>query len=509
MASDADVTILYRVLDDATATLNRIEGSTKRLDSAFGSLLNRLKTGIQWHILNNIMNSLDRAFRALKNAIPDLIARGEDWARTVDDIADKTGLAAERASTLAAVQLYLTGNTGALARGLIQLARSAVDSSDKFAKMGIAVRDSNGRLLDAWTILGNIRRRISETGSSLLTTNAAQKAFGRGSGELLDLLKLSQREWRIYAADARRAGLVLDEAALRAAEQWERTRRRLDASITGIGSQLLNRLAPLLTSIVDGITSAIHQNLDNIVRFLSQVAAFILSTFGALFGIDFGATTLADRIIEAGEKLGKGGRGLKDWTRSAKDASKATDDLGKATTGAASGLAAHLRPLREAQRGLPRLRRETIFKGDMSRLERVLWDQAHQARIKEARERIAEARKAIQDRRADAGQMVDLARSASKAAGLEVGRIFGPRGSVSKGIGAGITAGLEKAVTDAKTAGQQFGNAIRDTLFGPARPFHLGGGMVGVQRGGGLIDKLAALIDALGRTVEFLTENTE
>ena len=62
-SSNSQLGVTLVAKDNISATMRRVEGHTRGLDKAFGSLGARLKTGLQMHVLNNALGMLDRAFR--------------------------------------------------------------------------------------------------------------------------------------------------------------------------------------------------------------------------------------------------------------------------------------------------------------------------------------------------------------------------------------------------------------------------------------------------------------
>ena len=510
--------IVVRTFDEATATLKRIDQSLLRvgasakrsadgvssLDKVFGNLRGRMRTAFEFHVVNRGLLLLEQGLHKVARAIPDLISKGEQWAAVVDDVADATGLAADKASELAAVQRFVGGSTEGLSRGLVQLAKNAATNRKAFDDLGIATRDANGDLLSADVIFQNVRRRISATGTSLLSTAAGQKVFGRGAKDLLDILTLTNRQWAIYAAEARRSGLILTEQGLRAAEQWGRTRQQLDLAFTGIGAQVLQGVAPSLIALTNGIARAIQQNMDRIVRFVVQVVNFVAGVVGGFLGIDFQLITLADSIERAGNSA-------KGAALDVDDLAGSTDKADKATDRANARLRERrrlLRSLAEAERALAREKNRFAFGGDKSNLEAELERQSRAARIREARERIAEARKAIAEHRSDAAERVRIAGVAAQAAGLKWRTQFGPGGSVSKGVTAGLTEAMRKAAEEARRSGSTVARSILDAILGPETIVMLGS-TAATQRTGGLVTQMqnvATFLASLGGHIDNLNK---
>lgn len=493
--------IIATAQDRASATLGRIEQSTKRLDKAFVSLRGRIRTAFEFHVINRAIQGFERAIYRAAHAIPDLIARGEKWATVVDEIADVTGLSARKASELAAVQSYLMDGTDSLGRALMVMSKNAVNNREAFDQLGIATRDSNGRLLDAYEIIGNVRQRISETGQGLLSTAAAQKVFGRGAHDLLDLLSLTNRQWAIYAESAHRSGLILTQAGLEAADQWTRTKRLLDGAITGIGAQILQGAAPALIGLTNAVTGAIQTNMGNIVRFVSGAITFIASLVSGLFGLDMDAVSVVEQVARAGGSRG-GGLSQRNFAGpgdASRKAAAGTREHANATLGLAKAL-------REARAELARARASnTGFGGEMSLYDRERAAQERQARIRDAQERVKEAQDALTKHRSTMGRMADITAIEAKRMRGSLAGIF-PGGVSGKGP---IIDGLQETVNDAKAFGSQIADSIKDAILGEDKVMLLPNGMAIEVRSGGLLSQIQNLAKVIGDSFKWVADNTE
>lgn len=466
--SQLGVTLVAR--DQLSPTLKKVEQHTRNLDKAFGSFGARMKTAFQFHVVNRGLTLMEQGLRKVANALPDLIARGEKWAATVDAIADATGMSARQASELAAVQMRVGGSSEMLATRLSAMARTVTDNADHWRDLGVRIVRTRAGSVDAYATFQNLRRGISATGDSMLSTAAAQKLLGRGSKDLLDLLRLTDRQFRELAADARRSGLILTEAGLAAAEQWGRTRVRLDQAITGIGAQLLNALAPTFIGLTNGITDLIQKNLGQIVRFVSGAVSFVAGMVSQFLGIEFNVD-LPEKIEDVGRAADTTGKQLTKGAKGTKDATAANRDL-----------SASAKELREAERALAAAQSERIFGANMSVADMILANQAKQARIKDAEERVRDARKSAREH----GKTMD---TIVKQNDLAIGDIR-RKWRANSGDNSPIVTGLKETLASSKAFGKQIADTIQDAIFGPDQQIQLGGGAPISIRSGGLVGAL-------------------
>ena len=418
------ITIVASLQDRLSKPLQNIDRSTSRLEKQFTKLSGAAQNAFQFYVRYRIFNLISQGISAIENAIPSLIARGQEWAQTVDDIADSTGLAASRASTLAGVAQVLTGDADGLTKALGALSTAVVTDGSAWEKYGIRTRDANDRLLDTWTILGNVRRALADAGNGFLTTAAARDLFSRGGQQLLDLLTLTDRQFRMLEQDARRSGVVMSEAGLRAAEQWQRTQQRFEQSLTGIGNLVTTTVQPVLTRLVDGITEYIRANMTQIVGFVSRVVGFVTGVIAGFLGIDLQMASFAERIDAAGDASAKReatlGRSAKARASQAQGEDAYTKAVERQIGAIDRQLAAMSRQdsaqdAREEQRRLltdiaaakkelEQLRGEGIFAAGMSAAEAELARQAQAADIVDAQKKVMDAQTRMREHGRDQAQ---------------------------------------------------------------------------------------------------------
>ncbi len=418
-SATSHVSVVFGAINNLSRPMEQIAGSTKRLEKSFTRLSGAFQNAFQFYVRFRIFGLINRAIGALENTIPNLIRRGQEWAQTVDEIADSTGLAAERASILTGVIKVMGGDTAGLTKALGALAQQVVNHGDVLKRYGIETRGANGELLDTWTILKNVRNALADAGSGFIKTAAARDLLSRGGQTLLDFLSLTDKQFRLLMKDARESGIIMSEAGLLAADQWGRTQRRLEGTIDGIANQIVQGVQPLLTSLVDGITNYLRTNMTQIVGFVVEVVATVAHFLAALFDIDLGATTFAQEVDDAADKNDKRTKGLSKAAERLADQVKFEDaltaSLGRqiaaidrqlvamANVGRAEDArreqARLLREITDARKELADLRGRSVFAAGMSAAEAELARQAHGADIIAGQPAIADAEERLSDRR--------------------------------------------------------------------------------------------------------------
>jgi hypothetical protein len=542
--------------DRATAELAKISRGVQNLDKSFGSLAGRIKSGLQWHLVYNGIRMIERAIYSVVTAIPNLIGRGQEWARVVDDISDATGMTAQQSSELAAVQLMLGGSTESLSKAMVQLSRNARMHENVLKEMGVATRNSRGEFLGIYQILQNLRNAYAATGDRATAFGRAYQQLGRGTREVTDLLALNAGQYAALAAQAQRAGLIMNESMARNAEALRRTQGILDATITGLGNQILGGVAPVLTALVNGISQVIQDNMGNIVRFAVWTVNTIAGIIGGLFGLNFQLITLSGQMdnlgkssTKAGAGLGKFGDGSKKAASGASAAEKAIQrqidaidrqlkllDRQEKREDAKAEHAKLMQDIREAKSELADIRSQSIFDAGLSEAEAELARQAQAAQVNEGIKGVKDAEERLQKWRRDQArehqrQMLQDRRdalqkelSAMKSAGAAMAGAASLAGiKMGKGLVDGfkpLTAEMKRQQADlmalgrdALANGQAIAASIKDLLFGPAEGAGVNTssifGGLGPSHEGNRSGGLAGFVNQIATLGGFLVKNTD
>ena len=536
--------------DRATVELEKISKSVKNLDKNYSTLLGRIRGGLQWHLVYNGIRLIERSIHAAATAIPDLIARGQRWASVVDDISDATGMNARQSSELAAVQLMLGGSTESLGKAMVQLSRNARLHEGTLKEMGVATRDAHGRFLGIYQILQNLRDAYASTSDGATRFGRAYQVLGRGTREVTDLLSLNAGQYAMLADQAQRAGLVMNETMARNAETLRRTQGILDATITGLGTQILGGVAPVLTALVNGISQAIQSNMSNIVRFAVQVVNTIAGLIGGLFGIDFNLISLAGQMDVVGKSGANAAGGLSRFGKGAKDAASGASAASSAIQRQIDAIDRQIKALdrqekredarrehaklmtdiREARAELGEIRSQSIFAAGMSDAEAELARQAQAAHVQEGIKKLRDAEDALRKWRRDQErdrlrEQLQMQRDALQdqlaAQRSANASMIAAAGTTGIRMGKGLTSGIKPLTKEMKDAqasllelareslatGREWSSNIKDFLFGPET--YPGRNQLG-QPGGTPVRQggVAGVVQSIATLGGFLSDNT-
>ena len=250
----------------ATGALNssrtKMNRSLRTMDKAFGKTSRALK-GMVGSVF-----SLRGAFGGLiaavgVGALGTMITRSIAAADAIGKVADKVGLTTDELQELrfAADQTGVATNT--LDMAMQRFSRRVGEASfgsgelrDTLLRLGINVRDAEGRVRGVTDVLGEYAEAIKNAGSEQEQLSLAFKGFDSEGAALVNLLREGSKGIEEFREQAHALGLVLDEKMVRAAERANDQLSRMRQIITVNLSRLLISLAPTIIRLGESFADA-------------------------------------------------------------------------------------------------------------------------------------------------------------------------------------------------------------------------------------------------------------
>lgn len=281
MAINQELTLTLKAIDQSAAAFASMNKSLNGLKDA------ALKIGA---VLGSAL------------AIRDTINAMDQWATSVHQVQNVTGLAAQDASrlTFAAQALGLQGDDLALsmdrlAKQMFNTHQNSNQAVDVFRKWGIALRDSHGDVLNINTILEEAATRVQQLGNGAAATALEMDLFGRSGGRLHDLLMQGGDGVKQLEAESDQLGTTLNDNTLDAMIKFRNESNVFGLAVDGLKIQMGIALLPILTSVVEQLTRLASWINNNVIH--GQQFAGVIKTIGNAFQFVLGIVKEAtDRI---------------------------------------------------------------------------------------------------------------------------------------------------------------------------------------------------------------------
>lgn len=270
---------------ESEAFRNRVRGNMQAAGKAVGAFSVAAAAGLAvW-----IKSSIDAADEASKAA-----------AAAGVQIEALTGL--QFAADLAGVSNDdLNSSLARLNKTIDQAARGSKLQAAAFDDIGVSIRDANGDLKSADTLLLDVADAFSEYEDGAAKAALSQELFGRSGTKLIPLLNSGSEAITDLTDQAQRLGLVLDQETASAAEAFNDSLTVLGKVSGGVANRVTASLVPAMEELtglfVDLATDAesatiASDTLSGVLKGLATVGVVIGASFTAT-GQAIGATAAA------------------------------------------------------------------------------------------------------------------------------------------------------------------------------------------------------------------------
>lgn len=184
-------------------------------------------------------------------------------------LAQQTGIGVQSLTELDYAARLSDVSTEDLATGVTRLTSKMADvtqgskeAAAVFDSLGVKVKNSDGTLRSSEEVLKDIAQRFSEFADGSTKTAYAVEIFGRAGAKLIPLLNSGRDGLAEMAEEARALGVVFDEKAAKAAEQFNDNLTRLGQAAQGLKIELLQGLIPPLTDLTQRFLDARAAGVD-------------------------------------------------------------------------------------------------------------------------------------------------------------------------------------------------------------------------------------------------------
>lgn len=218
---------------------------------------------------------LDKAAEACKKlakAMAGAIGDSGEYADEIITMSTKYGISTEKLQEFSYMAELvdtdlgtITGATAKLTKQMGAAAEGNEAAAEKFAELGIDIRDANGDLKSADEVFMEVIDALGQMESGVERDNVAMELFGKSAQELNPLIETGSAGIAAYAQEAHDMGAVLDEEALQSLGEMDDSFQRVEQATTALKNSIGVALAPVITQISEGIAnlSQWFQSLDS------------------------------------------------------------------------------------------------------------------------------------------------------------------------------------------------------------------------------------------------------
>jgi hypothetical protein len=225
-------------------------------------------------------------------------AAGDDIAKTSKQI----GVNAQALQELQFAAGLAGASTSDLNTGLRLLQKNALEASqgtksfvEDFDRLGVKVRDSNGRLKSAEVLLMEVSSGMQNLKSSTERTALAQTLLGRSGTKLIPLLNQGADAIARQREEARALGGVYSDELLGQSEELVDAQLRYETASRGVRNVLAAVLIPTMTKLLNFMARIVA----SIARFIKGTKLFQVVITGFAAAVSAFAIVLVGKLVAA------------------------------------------------------------------------------------------------------------------------------------------------------------------------------------------------------------------
>ena len=239
------------------------------------------------------------AVREVINFLKAAAVASQQWAKELAAFQQIAGVSSKQAAALAASARLAGVDSQVVTAAFAKLGLVLEKTPEKFAELGIKVRDAHGQLLPFPQILSNTLQGLNQFKPGADRAAAAALLAGKGAEAwIVELLKLQPLLKSSTFADTTALvvglGLATDNARAKE-EEWTRTTGLLKLEFLGFQNQLGEALLPALKSVAASIE--VYARNGDLKRWAEETAQSVVV-------LTLGLVKLADFVAEHNDLIG-------------------------------------------------------------------------------------------------------------------------------------------------------------------------------------------------------------
>ena len=243
-------------LDKVGKEAKDTEGDIGKLDGGFTIL-----KGTMANLAADAIRGIIRGFKEVGKAAVDTVKEIAESGDEIDKESQKLQISAELYQKLAYAMDMSGSSISDVSKGiknitneLTKAEKGTKGAGAQFEELGISLKNTDGTMKDAETVLMETIDALANMENETQRNKAANDIFGRSYSELLPLLNEGSEGIHALMQEAEDYGMVMSNDAVKASAEYDDSLTRLDGTIKGVKTRIVQEFLPSLTDIADGFS---------------------------------------------------------------------------------------------------------------------------------------------------------------------------------------------------------------------------------------------------------------
>lgn len=232
-----------------------------------------------------------------------LLATGKNAIQTADDLATlakRSGLSTDMLQKFAYASDMVDVSTEELVSAMTKMKKNMGDNPAAFEALGVSVTNADGTFRGLEEVFYDSLAALSQIGDETERDLAAMDLFGKGADTLATIIDDGGVGLQEYGARAQELGLILSEDTIgkltSTGDTIDEMKARATATLTEVGAQLLENLAPTIDVIVEKI--------GEVVAWLGTLDSDTLNTILVVAGVIAAISPIASLVAGISTAIG-------------------------------------------------------------------------------------------------------------------------------------------------------------------------------------------------------------
>lgn len=250
---------------------------------------------------NLISSAIIDGVKSLAGSIKDLASGALDSADSIQQMADQSGMSAEKIQEWSYVGDTVGTSIDTITGAQVKLTKSmanAKDGSDKyvaaFKELGISATDSNGNLRDSNTVMLEAFDALGKVKNETERNALGMQLFGKSFTNLNPLIKTGSDEIKNLTKQAKDSGAVMSNETVSGLDNFGDSLGQVKTSLTGIAGSILSDLMPNIQAFITKVQEnapAIEKTVSNIAKSVGELISWLVNNSDIVIPIIAGIGT--------------------------------------------------------------------------------------------------------------------------------------------------------------------------------------------------------------------------
>lgn len=186
------------------------------------------------------------------------------WADDLLTLSAQTGVSAKTLQEFQYASRFVDVEVETMTGSMAKLIKSMAGGTDKtkgtgeaFAKLGVKVTDSKGKLRDNQTVWMETIDALGKVKNETQRDALAMQIFGKSAQDLNPLIKAGSGELKKLGEEAAKAGLILSDDMVGQMGKFDDIMQKTDAQMDGLKKQLVVNFMPALQGVGQGLSGVL------------------------------------------------------------------------------------------------------------------------------------------------------------------------------------------------------------------------------------------------------------